>query len=555
MRFITAIPLLAIVLLGHLVPYNICVAQRESAGTITAFDDIQEVINKWSPERQLFVRGNIGVGDMQMRGLAEWLKANGPHWTVVLMNTAEGQRFKSQGRTYYRRRRGRNRAWPWPEQSNQLWTVGPSRDQRIGWYGVRHVLDRERVLLLCLRRARRARLGEAHWVGELDQPARRAMRSGGRIVDAVKDTVKTIDAKLKRAIESEKNAKIQIEQQRLRQVAQVQGELADLRVSVGEVEAASLEFVKEFPSATGPLAKPPTESWLEQISELEKKLSVETTSQVEQQHSILAGEISRYLNAYAARAGFKKEKEATITLVSSLDRSGSSQAQRAAAQARAMVTKGSEQLANGDLEFLETLANTESEIKLGQQALAEEQQRRRLAEMRTRWIQATALIILSTVGLVVIALLWLANRRRAATMHKATAQLASRMESIKVETDRLDKLFQRNEDILGSRENLQQRGYVGTTQQLAMRALDYVDDLFIMAKEVKRVVAEAQQLIDPSRPWQKLVNLFSASNYQTAIDHVTGAPLKFTRLTGIPLIVSRYGHRPGFRHLRIRNPR
>jgi len=35
-------------------------------------------------------------------------------------------------------------------------------------------------------------LGECYWIGRLDKPAINAMRNGGRIVDAVKDTVTSI---------------------------------------------------------------------------------------------------------------------------------------------------------------------------------------------------------------------------------------------------------------------------------------------------------------------------------------------------------------------------
>ena len=535
--------LLGLIVMGFsLLAANPCLAQRLGPTTITTFRDVDEVIAKWTEDRQLFVHGNIGVGDAQLRGLAEWLRTNGPHWTIVLMDNAEGQTYRStQGQRYV-------------EMDAVEAALGSGLSNRTDFGKLAHPETQESdgavfVLFLKERKfsyfasdAQDSRdLGEAHWVGELDQPALRAMRSGGRIVDAVKDTVKSINDKLARALQAEKQAELQRAQQRQRQVVQAKNELAELKVSIGEVEAAGLAFAKEFPQATGPLAKPPTEAWLQKVSELEQQLTEDTTSAVEQQHSILAAEISRYLNAYAARTGFKHERESAGLLVAKFDRSASPQAIKIAKETRDQLALSEQQLSSGNLEFVDTLANTDSSLKLGEKAVAEAEQQQRLAEMKSRWIRATALIILSLVALVVAALLWLANRRRATTMQKAIEQVSTRISSIAVETDRLDKLFQRNEDILGSRDSLQQRGYVGTTQQLANRALDYVDDLFIMSKEVKRVVSEAEQLLHPSDPWNKLVNLFSAARYQDAIDHVTGAPLKFTRLTGIPLIVRDMG--------------
>ncbi len=198
---------------------------------------------------------------------------------------------------------------------------------------------------------------------------------------------------------------------------------------------------------------------------------------------VLASEVAHYLNAYAAARSYPQQHEAIATHAASLNRSSSKQADQIAQQVKEILTKSSQQLADGELQFAETMATTEPMLKEGDQAVADELARERLAEMKSRWVRATAIIIFSLVALIVAAILWLANRRRAATMRKAIEQVTARVSSITVETDRLDKLFQRNEDILGSRENLQQRGYVGLTQELAMRALNYVDDLFIMSKK------------------------------------------------------------------------
>ena len=492
-----------------------CFAQRESVSTIaTRFRSINEVIEKWSQDRQLYVHGTIGVGDAQLRELGEWLRANGPHWVVVLMDNAEGQTYTSQQGIVLNEMdavemalgKGLSNLTDFGKQ------VHPETKESDGCVFVIYLKERKFAYFASDAQDTRD-LGEAHWIGDLDQPAVRAMRSGGRVIDAVKDTVKTVNGKLSRAIAAEKNAQLQRAQQRQRQVAQVKNELAELRVTIGEVEAAGLAFAKEFPKATGPLAKPPIKTWQDRLVELEGQLNEDTTSEIEQKHAVLAAELSRYLNAYAARAGFRQEYDATNISLVSFKRSNSSRAQQIAADTQALLAQTSEQMESGQLEFLDTLSKTEANVKLGEKAAAEELQRQKLAEMQSRWIRATAIIILSFIALIVAAMLWLANRRRSTTMHKALEQVSTRLASISTETDRLDKLFQRNEDILGSRDNLQQRGYEGTTKQLSMRALDYVDDLFIMSKEVKRVVGEAQRLIHPADPWNKLVNLFSSERY------------------------------------------
>ncbi len=219
--------LLALIAVMCLTPAGTCWAQRESAAFVTRFSRIDEVIEKWSPERQLFVQGNIGVGDAQLQGLAEWLRTNGPHWTIVLMETARGQDYKSaQG--------DRSRDMDAVEaalgiglsnRTNFGKLVNAETNESDGAVFVLFLQERKFSYFASDAQDTRD-LGEAHWVDELDQSARRAMRSGGRIVDAVKDTVKSINDRLNRVIAAEKNAQAQKAMQRQRMVIQVRNELA-----------------------------------------------------------------------------------------------------------------------------------------------------------------------------------------------------------------------------------------------------------------------------------------------------------------------------------------
>ncbi len=195
------------------------------------------------------------------------------------------------------------------------------------------------------------------------------------------------------------------------------------------------------------------------------------------------------------------------------------------------------QLQNGEIEFIDALAKTDEELQQAQNAVQLDNEQRALALQRQTLVRRTIITMLWIIGAIVAAILWWSNRRRAITMHKALEQWVERDQSVRKETDQLDKLFQRNDDILGSREQIVQRGYVGTTKELALKAIDYVDDLLIMSKEVKRVLNEAKALIHPRHPWNQIVNLFSSAQYQEAINHITGSPLKFQRSTGLPLII------------------
>ncbi len=324
---------------------------------------IEEVIRSWRPDRHLFVKGNIGIGSPQLDELENWLTKNGPHWTIVIMDEASDASFlANDGREY----RGMDAI---------EYALGYGLSNRTDFGKLEHPKTMERdgaVFAMSLKERKfsyfgsdaqdRRGLGESNWVGQLDQSAFLAMRSGGRILDAVKETVKSIDGQLARVIQGESDR--------------------------------------------------------------------------------------------ALRAGLA--------------------------------------------------------------------------------MQRTLLFILILVLLSIAAVLWLLNRRRRTVMLAAEEALTRRELLVAKETEGIDRLFIRNEELLGSKEKIIERGYVGVTKLVSEQALDYVDDLFIMSKEVRRVIKEARELINPSGFSGKLLNLFSGSRYQQAMHAVTGKPLKFSRLNGLP---------------------
>lgn len=177
------------------------------------FGSIKKVVAKWTADQHLYVHGDIGVGKAQLAELEEWLDKNGPHWTVVLMQEAETQLFMSADARKY------------TGMDAVEYALGYGLNNRTGFGKLKHPVTDEAdgtVFVLFLKERKfsyfaseaqdRRKLGEAHWIGELDQPAFRAMRAGGRIIDAVKDTVTSINSKLEQAIQTEKTAQSSCEE-------------------------------------------------------------------------------------------------------------------------------------------------------------------------------------------------------------------------------------------------------------------------------------------------------------------------------------------------------
>jgi hypothetical protein len=338
----------------------------KSSPTVVRFDEIQEAIKVWSPEQQLFVQGEIGVSATKLDELSKWLREHGPHWTVVLMETGQGQAFvATDGQEYSDLDAVENAlGHELNNQTDFAKLKHPVSNERDGTIFVLFLKDRRFSYFSSEAQDKRG-LGQSRWINELDRPAFKAMKNGGRIVDAVEDTVSSISRALQRKIDNE----------------------------------------------------------------------------------IL----------------FEKRQ---------------------------------------------------------QQAM---------------W----GLIFSIVIGLLLsfLAFLWMLNRKRQPILKQAIDAFREREASVRQETDQIDKLFTRNQEILGSRENLDVRGYTGLTRKISDQAFDQVDDLFIMSKEVNRVIERVRDLVEPKSFWGKISNWFSSSRYLQAVNLLSGKPLTFTKREGLPWVL------------------
>lgn len=184
------------------------------------------VVKLWSESQHLYVKGDIGVSDERLRELEKWLTANAPHWTVVLLESAEGERFTDAEGTSFEGIEAVKHA------------LGKGLSNRTRFGSLKHPRTGEQdgaVFLLSLEERNlsyfasdaqdRRGLGEEHWVGKLDAAAIAAMRDGGRVVDAARDTITTIDTRLARAVSQEEAAR---EQRRVSLRDRLQGLLGTL---------------------------------------------------------------------------------------------------------------------------------------------------------------------------------------------------------------------------------------------------------------------------------------------------------------------------------------
>lgn len=104
-------------------------------------------------------------------------------------------------------------------------------------------------------------LGEKRWKGNLDGPAIRAMRSGGRFLDAAKDTIINIDHQLIRKLSvakrdrqraADRAQRLKVETDSLIQTAQIEIKVADYRAK---------ELAHDLGNPSGDLVRPEIAAW------------------------------------------------------------------------------------------------------------------------------------------------------------------------------------------------------------------------------------------------------------------------------------------------------
>jgi len=518
--------------------------QRLDVGPI-AIESVNEVIQAWSVERHLFIKGEIGVGTQQLVVLQHWLAANGPHWTIVLLQSASGESFQaSDGRTY-------------SDMDAVEHALGYGLSNRTGFGALEHSTTKEKdgaIFVLFLRERKfsyfasdaqdRRGLGQSHWIGELDQPAFRAMRSGGRIIDAVKDTVQSINRRLDNAIQAEASAARRAADEQKRGIEFLKAGIETTRTSIQDVEKNAQDILAAHPSATGPLTQPTIKQWRSALEEIESQLTPEFTRANEQSLAKVADEIARFLNAFASAGDLTEQSAKLESRILALNKDPNGIANPFIEQTRKILSEAKLKADDGQLDVASLIA--QAEVRLSQANNAIEQENQRIAEVNQKieqarllrmWVLRTVYAMLGILAAILASFLGYLNRQRRPAMVEAKKMFLEREQSVRKETDHIDQLFQRNREIIGSREKIDDRGYTGRTRIVSEAALESVDDLFVMSKEVNRVMEEARDWISPKNIFGKLINLISSFRYQRGVNHLSGTPLRFSKRGGLPWVL------------------
>lgn len=504
----------------------------------TSIERVQDVLSTWSADRHLYVKGDVGTGREQLAELETWLSQNAPHWTVVLMESNDGEYYvAADGRSLFG-----------IDAVEVALGMGLSNQTTFGElvHPITHENDGA-IFVLMLKNRKfsyfgseaqdRRGLGEAHWFGELDQPALRAMRSGGRVVDAVRDTLKLINQRLERMIQSETETARSRELEQQRDFQSATEAISHLREVYQQVQEDSEEFRKTNQAATGELANPPLADWKTKLDALTQQNKLETAGSTLPELRQLGVQMDQYLNGYAAVRGYQDHRKDLEGQIGQLVKAPNGVANGVVTNARRELEFADAKFRNGDLDLIEQMRGFEPMIREGNQLV--EVENKRLAEKAAfnRLVRQVIATVSSIFGLITAGILWFFHRKRKPAMDQAVENLKQREASVAKETEGLDQLFTQSAELLGSRDRIKERGYTGKTKSMGEGTLGDIDDLFIMSKEARRVISQAKDLVYPPGFWEKLLNNFSPTAYEESIRQLSGKPLKFTKATGMPSIV------------------
>lgn len=514
--------------------------QAVHADEIGSFVRIRDVIENWTPEQHLWISGSLGVSQDRLDELETWLDENAPNWTVVLMETARGQSHDGRpGMDAVEYALGEGLS----NETGFGRLVDPRTGETNGAVFVLFLEERKFSYFASEIYDQRG-LGERYWVGRLDAPAIRAMRNGGRIVDAVKDTVTSIDTALTRKLEQEAQEKRLAELERQKAIDEARTYPGRIEKRIAETELRLAAFLADHPTVTGAMVKPEIEKWRASVPYIGGLVSEGNLAQAREEFRAVSQAIDFFhqgLDRWEEDASrFDPIEKAirnhpaprgAVLVAGSLARA--SDALRAARENHA----AGEILYTGQLEeALAALGDADRHL-------------REWEAVEARRIFVTRVLLIVAV-LVLIVILVVANRLRLPRKKEAVELYLNWKEQLRGRFDELFQLMDRTGLLVGSSRDVEERGYSGTTEALARETIRTVDELFIMSSATDRVMDEAGRLIDPRSFSGKLLNLVSPHRYRKGIRLLNADPIGFEDQDGLAAILGHAGSGEGKRDVR-----
>ncbi len=474
----------------------------------------------------------LGLGTEQLAQLEQWLDQNGTNWVVVLMESAGGETFTdAQGRRFNGMEAVEHRlgnGLP-GRTSFGTWT-DPRTGERNGAFFALFLKDRKFSYYGSDAQDKRG-LGEDRWVGRLDQPAIAAMRSGGRIIDAAKDTVASINKQLDQRIASEETqrrqaaAGMEARNARLKSSASGLLEIAQQNIDHHESEIVGLRRMQ--PELTGLVVQPDFVSWKADLASAKSNFE----SGEFQAASTLAASVnesvaraSRELVAYqnvepriarlqAEVAALRKDPYAK-TIGHAFD------------DAEQSLTEAKRLHETADPLYQGRLETALKDVRFIKDTISSKARRDKLrSEVLTLAVSLASGVFL--LGALVL------NRRRRPSRREALELIEAWTRALDEKTVSASALMGRSMNALGVSRTEAEARFAGDTLVLVKQTIRDMDEMLIMAACAGRVLKEARSLARPEAVSRRATNLFFKRHYRAAIRRLRDEPVVFEPEEGL----------------------
>lgn len=493
-----------------------------------------ETVARWTPDQHLYVKGDLGLPPEKLAGLEAWLDANAPHWTVVLARDAAGESFRDDdGRVHAGMDAVDHALGKTLANTTAFGDLTDARTgERNGAFFILYLKERKFTYYASDAHDRR-QLGESRWIGKLDQPAIRAMRGGGRIVDAVKDTIANIESQLTRQIEAERTAARLAAARRQEALAENRASLQALGAELDALDKAVATYRSGNPEASGDLVQPPTAAWRAALAEaghLTGEGQIDGPARTIRTTREAVAAFRENFERLAKAPAEADRLEERLAGLGSLPEAAAAEGLRA--EAREALASARDNAARADSLYLTQLASGHAAVDAAERAIlswrraAEAERARKRLMAWFLWSGLAAAAIATAAGLAV------ANRLRRPAKAEAEQALARWRDQLGGRFDTLFQLMDRAGLAIGTGSQLNARGYTDATLRLGRETVRLVDELFIMSSAADKVMGLAAAAIEPRGLTGRLVNAVSSSRYRRGLRLLESEAIGFDRKEG-----------------------
>lgn len=478
---------------------------------------LQEAVSNWRPETHLYVLGDVGLAEDALQELAGWIGDR--HWTVLLVQDATGHTYTDADGT------------PRSGEDAIEYGTGQGIPRRAGFSAQVHprtgqpdgaiftIVLAQRALFYTGSEAQDSRgLGEANFRSDLDQWAIAALRSGGDIAGAVRNTIVGIDSRLEQALGQE------IDNRRVF--------ITEAASALILLEEKVVALHNEYPGVTGPLSRIDTEGLRRELAAAEALLArspeeaYQKAEEIRTRAAGQAGQIHLYLHVGEGL------KTAGADLARLARRQGAAKAERELQEARRSVDALREQHAQGAVRDVQALEEAKAAVYRAERRIS-------FAETaaNARRVLGRFLFFLLA-GMLVVAGFKLNHRRRGVKREARELLDAWRTALDKKLEALLDELERRVARFVGPAGGEGRRPWEGETLRLAEGIRADVGSLYILWTSASGVLQEAEALIR-ARGLGAVYNFFLPGKYRRGIALLKDEPVPFDPADGLPRL---FGH-------------